>query len=80
MCFLFLLILINCINYLIKEYNLNKEVKWLLNMPNLNLNFKSIKESINNQIIEMKNNVEKSKNYIKTSVDIIEKIANYKYE
>lgn len=47
---------------------------------NLNLNFKSIKESINNQIIEMKNNVEKSKNYIKTSVDIIEKIANYKYE
>ena len=47
---------------------------------NLNLNFKSIKESINNQIIEMKNNVEKSKNYIKTSVDIIEKIADYKYE
>ena len=47
---------------------------------NLNLNFKSIKESRNNQIIEMKNNVEKSKNYIKTSVDIIEKIANYKYE
>ena len=47
---------------------------------NLNLNFKFIKESINNQIIEMKNNVEKSKNYIKTSVDIIEKIADYKYE
>ena len=47
---------------------------------NLNLNFKSIKESINNQIIEMKNNVEKSKNYIKTSVDIIEKIADYKYK
>ena len=47
---------------------------------NSDLHFKSIKESINNQIIEMKNNVEKSKNYIKTSVDIIEKIANYKYE
>ena len=47
---------------------------------NLNLNFKSIKESINNQIIEMKNNVEKSKNYIKTSVDIIKKLADYKYE
>lgn len=28
---------------------------------NSDLNFKSIKESINNQIIEMKNNVEKSK-------------------
>ena len=47
---------------------------------NSNPHFKSIKESINNQIIEMKNNVEKSKNYIKTSVDIIEKIADYKYE
>lgn len=47
---------------------------------NSDLHFKSIKESINNQIIEMKNNVEKSKNYIKTSVDIIEKIADYKYE
>ena len=47
---------------------------------NSDLHFKSIKESINNQIIEIKNNVEKSKNYIKTSVDIIEKIADYKYE
>lgn len=47
---------------------------------NSDLHFKSIKESINNQIIEMKNNVEKSKIYIKTSVDIIEKLVNYKYE
>ena len=38
---------------------------------NSDLHFKSIKESINNQIIEMKNNVEKSKIYIKTSVDIL---------
>ena len=39
---------------------------------NSDLHFKCIKESINNQIIEMKDNIEKSKNYIKTSVDIIE--------
>lgn len=38
---------------------------------NSDLHFKSIKESINNQIIEIKDNVEKSKNYIKTSVDIL---------
>ena len=47
---------------------------------NSDLHFKSIKESINNQIIEIKDNVEKSKNYIKTSVDIIEKLVDYKYE
>ena len=45
---------------------------------NSDLHFKSIKESINNQIIEIKDNVEKSKNYIKTSVDIIVKLENYK--
>lgn len=43
---------------------------------NSDLHFKSIKESINNQIIEIKDNVEKSKNYIKTSVDIIEKLVD----